>query len=139
MNTPAGCEGRRGVRLVGLARSGVTDQGPLSAIVVVTHDKVEGCEHGKEKSLELQESMTPVGGPFGVSERGPLGLWREDESLVIGHSRLLRCCSMPLRRRRAGWTRRTPRTLRAHLAPGGKEKKKRFSKDLELFRANWKN
>ena len=74
---------------MGLARSGVTDQGPLSAIVVVTHDKVEGCEHGKEKSLELQESMTPVGGPFGGTERGTLGFGREGEGLVLGgHSRL---------------------------------------------------
>jgi hypothetical protein len=28
--------------------------------------------------------MTPVGGPVGVSERGPLGLGREGEGLVIG-------------------------------------------------------
>jgi len=105
MYAPAGCGGRRGVRLVGLQRSGVIDESPFAAEVFVADDKVEGCEHGKEKSLELQESMTPVGGPFGVSERGPLGLGREDEGLVIGHSRLLRCCSMPLRCR-AGWERK---------------------------------
>ena len=102
MYAPAWCGGRRGVRLVGLARSCVIVESPFAAVVFVADDKVEGCEHGQEKSLELQESMTPVGGPFGVSDRGPLGLGREDEGLVIGHSRLLRCCSMPLRRRRAG-------------------------------------
>jgi hypothetical protein len=44
---------------------------------------------------------------------------------VLRHSRLLRYCSMPLRRRRAGWTCLVPRTLRAHLAAfsGGKEKR----------------
>ena len=117
MYTPAGCGGRRRVRLVGLARGGVTEQGPVAAVIVVADHKVKTCEHGKEKSLELQESMTPVGGPFGGTELGPLGLGREGESLaVVRHSRLLRCCSMPLRRRRAGWTRHVPRTLRAHLA-----------------------
>jgi hypothetical protein len=46
-------------------------------------DEVEGCEHGQEKSLELQEVMTPVGCPVGVSERGPLGLGQEGEGLVV--------------------------------------------------------
>ena len=74
---------------MGLACSGVIDKSPFTAVVVVADDKVEGCEHGKEKSLELQESMTPVGGPFGGTERGPLGLGREGEGLVVGrHSRL---------------------------------------------------
>ena len=79
MYTPAGCGGRRGVRLVGLACSCVIDESPFVAIVLVADDKVEGCEHGQEKSLELQKSMTPVGGPVDVSERGPLGLGREGE------------------------------------------------------------
>jgi hypothetical protein len=30
--------------------------------------------------------MTPVGCPVGVSERGPLGLGREGEGLVLRHS-----------------------------------------------------
>ena len=69
---------------MGLERSGVVDESPFDAVVLVADDKVEGCEHGQEKSLELQECMTPVGGPVGVSERGPLGLGREGEGLVIG-------------------------------------------------------
>jgi len=79
MYAPAWCGGRRGVRLVSLVRSGVIDESPFVAIVLVADDKVEGCEHGQEKSLELQKSMTPVGGPVDVSERGPLGLGREGE------------------------------------------------------------
>ena len=89
MYTPAGCGGRRRVRLVGLARGGVTEQGPVAAVIVVADHKVKTCEHGKEKSLELQESMTPVGGPFGGTELGPLGLGREGEGLVVRHSRRL--------------------------------------------------
>jgi hypothetical protein len=69
---------------VGLPRGGVIDESPFAAVVFVADDKVEGCEHGQEKSFELQESMTPVGGPVGVSERGPLGLGREGEGLVVG-------------------------------------------------------
>ena len=86
MYTPAGCGGRRRVRPVSLARGGVTEQGPVAAIIFVVNDKVKACEHGKEKSLELQESMTPVGGPFGGTELGPLGLGREGEGLVVRHS-----------------------------------------------------
>ena len=86
MYTPAGCGGRRRVRLVGLARGGVTEQGPVAAVILVADHKVKTCEHGKEKSLELQESMTPVGGPFGGTELGPLGLGREGEGLVVRHS-----------------------------------------------------
>jgi hypothetical protein len=71
---------------VGLPRGGVIDESPFAAVVVVADDKVKGCEHGREKSLELQESMTPVGGPVGGSERGPLGLGREGEGLVLRHS-----------------------------------------------------
>ena len=89
MYTPAGCGGRRRVRPVSLARGGVTEQGPVAAIIFVVNDKVKACEHGKEKSLELQESMTPVGGPFGGTELGPLGLGREGEGLVVRHSRRL--------------------------------------------------
>ena len=66
-----------------LAYSGVIDESPFAAVVFVADDEVEGCEHGLEKSLELQEGMTPVGGPVGVSERGPLGLGREGEGLVV--------------------------------------------------------
>jgi hypothetical protein len=40
--------------------------------------------------------MAPVGGPFSVGEREPLGLEREGKGLVLRHSRLLRCCSMLL-------------------------------------------
>ena len=83
MYTPAWCGGRRGVRLVGLPRGGVIDESPFTAVSVVADDKVKGCEHGQEKAFELQESMTPVGGPVGVSERGPLGLGREGEGLVL--------------------------------------------------------
>ena len=88
MYTPAGCGGRRRVRPVGLARGGVTEQGPVAAVILVADDKVKACEHGKEKSLELQESVTPVG-PFGGTELGPLGLGREGEGLVFRHSRRL--------------------------------------------------
>ncbi len=88
MYTPAGCGGRRRVRPVGLARGGVTEQGPVAAVILFADDKVKACEHGKEKSLELQESVTPVGGPFGGTELGPLGLGREGEGLVR-HSRRL--------------------------------------------------
>ena len=75
---------------MGLARGGVTEQGPVAAVIVVADHKVKTCEHGKEKSLELQEGVTPVGGQFGGTELGPLGLGREGEGLVIGgHFRLL--------------------------------------------------
>ena len=113
MYTPAGCGGRRRVRLVGLARGGVTEQGPVAAVIVVADHKVKTCEHGKEKSLELQESMTPVGGPFGGTELGPLGLGREGEGLVVRHSRRLHGDAF--------W---------------GVEKKKRSSRTLS---ANWEN
>jgi len=86
MYTPAGCGGRRRVRPVGLARGA---QGPVDAVILVADDKVQSCEHGEKKSLELQESMTPVGGPFGGTELGPLGLGREGEGLVVRHLRLL--------------------------------------------------
>ena len=72
-----------------LTRSGVTEQGPVDAIIFVINDKVKACEHRKEKSLELQERMTLVGGPFGGTELGPLGLGREGEGLVVRHSRRL--------------------------------------------------
>ena len=49
--------------------SGVVDERPFAAVVLVADDNVEGGEYGQEKSLELQESMTPVGGPVGISER----------------------------------------------------------------------
>ncbi len=87
MYAPAWCGGQRGVRLVGLPRGCVIDESPFTAVVVVADDKVKGCEHGQEKAFELQESMTPVGGPVGVSERGPLGLGREGEGLVLRHPR----------------------------------------------------
>ena len=102
MYTPAGCGGRRRVRLVGLARGGVTEQGPVAAVIVVADHKVKTCEHGKEKSLELQESMTPVGGPFGGTELGPLGLGREGEGLVVRHSRRLHGDDVYPRCRRTG-------------------------------------
>jgi hypothetical protein len=82
MYTPARCGGRRRVRPVGLARGGVTEQGPVASIILVADDEIKACEHGKEKLLELQESMTPVGGPFGGTELGPLGVGREGEGLV---------------------------------------------------------
>ena len=111
MYAPAGCGGRWRVRLVSLARGGVTEQGPVSAIIFVTDDKVKGCEHGEEKSLELQESMTPVGGPFGGTELGPLGLGREGEGLVLGGHRVKKkekkfSKSLPreLEELDAGWT-----------------------------------
>ena len=87
---PAGCRGRRGVRLVGLARGGVIEQSPFDAIIIVTNHEVEGGEHGYESALELQESITSVDrGPVGGTERGSLGLGREGEGLVVGrHSRL---------------------------------------------------
>ena len=74
---------------MGLARGGVTDQGPVAAVILVADHKVKTCEHGKEKSLELQEGVTSVGGPFGGTELGPLGLGREGEGLVVRHSRRL--------------------------------------------------
>ena len=74
---------------MGLARGGVTEQGPVAAVIVVADHKVKTCEHGKEKSLELQEGVTPVGGPFGGTELGPLGLGLEGEGLVVRHSRRL--------------------------------------------------
>ena len=124
MYTPAGCGGRRRVRPVGLARGGVTEQGPVAAVIVVADHKVKTCEHGKEKSLELQESMTPVGGPFGGTELGPLGLGREGEGLVVRHS--LHgdsfAVSMP--------------SKRFDAVSKGVEKKKEV---LELLSANWEN
>ncbi len=62
-----------------LARGGVVDECPFAAVILVADDKLEGGEHGHEKSLELQEGMTPIGSPVGVNERGPLGLVREDK------------------------------------------------------------
>jgi hypothetical protein len=95
---------------VGLARSGVIDESPFAAVVFVADDKVEGCEHGQDKSLELQESMTPVGGPVGVSERGPLGLGRKVRALLsVGildrclHSGVLPplpACSLPKKKKK---------------------------------------
>ena len=113
MYTPAGCGGRRRVRPVGLARGGVTEQGPVAAVILVADHKVKTCEHGKEKSLELQESMTPVGGPFGGTELGPLGLGREGEGLVFRHSRRLH-----------GDARRLPAMP---FAVGRRKEKKKFS------------
>jgi hypothetical protein len=98
---------------VGLARSGAIDKSPFTAIIVVADDKVEVCEHGKEKSLELQESMTPVGGPFGGTERGPLGLGREGEGLVFGgHSRL-----RPSFHLAAGWKKRKEVLEKSRILP----------------------
>ena len=77
MHAPALRKGWRRVHLVSLARGGVVDERPFAAVIFVADDKVEVSEHGQEKSPELQEGMTPVGGPVGVSERGPLGLVRE--------------------------------------------------------------
>ena len=122
MYTPAGCGGRRRVRLVGLARGGVTEQGPVAAVIVVADHKVKTCEHGKEKSLELQEGVTPVGGPFGGTELGPLGLGREGEGLVFRHSRRLH-----------GDARRLPAMP---FAVGRRKEKKRSSRTLS---ANWEN
>ena len=101
MYTPAGCGGRRRVRPVGLARGGVTEQGPVAAVILVADNKVQSCEHGEKKSLELQESMTPVGGPFGGTELGPLGLGREGEGLVR-HSRRLHGDAFAVSRRLHG-------------------------------------
>ena len=42
MHAPAWCRGRRGVRLVGLAHSGVVDERPLAAVVLVADEKVKG-------------------------------------------------------------------------------------------------
>ena len=106
---------------MGLARGGVTEQGPVAAVIVVADHKVKTCEHGKEKSLELQESMTPVGGPFGGTELGPLGLGREGEGLVFRHSRRLH-----------GDARRLP----AMPFAVGRRKEKRSSRTLS---ANWEN
>ena len=72
---------------MGLARGGVTDQGPVAAVILIADHNVKTCEHGQEKSLELQEGVTPVGLPFGGTERGPLVLGREGEGLR--HSRRL--------------------------------------------------
>ena len=127
MYTPAWCGGRRGVRLVGLPRGGVIDESPFTAVVVVADDKVKGCEHGQEKAFELQESMTPVGGPVGVSERGPLGLGREGEGLVLRHSRS-RMCTL----RRAGPRRRSLVVARSLC---GRKEKRSFG----TSRANWES
>jgi hypothetical protein len=89
MHALAWRRGWRGVRLVGLARGGVVDERPFAAVILIADDKVEGGEHGHEKSLELQEDMTPVGDPVGVSERGPLGLVLEGKGhlgMVDRHS-----------------------------------------------------
>ena len=87
MYTPAGCGGRGRVCPVDLARGGVTDQGPVAAIILIADYYVKTCEHGQEKSLELQKGGALVGLPFGGSERGPLVLGREGEGLR--HSRRL--------------------------------------------------
>jgi hypothetical protein len=72
---------------VGLARGGVTDQGPVASVVLIADHNVKTCEHGQEKSLELQKGGALVGLPFGGTERGPLELGREGEGLW--HSRRL--------------------------------------------------
>ncbi len=38
---------------MGLAHGGVVDERPFAAVIFVADDKVEGGEHGHEKSLEL--------------------------------------------------------------------------------------
>ena len=43
-----------------LARGGVVDECPVSAVILVADDKVEGGEHGREKYLELQEGVELV-------------------------------------------------------------------------------
>ena len=40
---------RRGVRLVSFARGSIVDERPVSAVVIVADDKVEGREQGREK------------------------------------------------------------------------------------------
>jgi len=112
---------------VGLPRGGVIDESPFTAVGVVADDKVKGCEHGQEKAFELQESMTPVGGPVGVSERGPLGLGREGEGLVLRHSRS-RMCTL----RRAGPKRRSLVVARSIC---GRKEKRSFG----TSRANWES
>ena len=87
MYTPAGGGGRGRVRPMGLARGGVTDQGPVASVVLIADHNVKTCEHGQEKSLELQKGGALVGLPFGGTERGPLELGREGEGLR--HSRRL--------------------------------------------------
>ena len=87
MDAPAGCGGRGRVRPMGLARGGVTDQGPVASVVLIADHDVKTREHGQEKSLELQKGGALVGLPFGGTERGPLELGREGEGLR--HSRRL--------------------------------------------------
>ena len=53
MHVLAWRRGWRGVRLVGFARGGVVDERPFAAVILIADDKVEGGEHGHEKSLEL--------------------------------------------------------------------------------------
>ena len=141
---PVGCRGRRGVRLVGLARGGVIC--PFVAIVIVTNHEVEGGEHGYESALELQEGITPVDrGPVGGTERGPLGLGREGEGLVVRrHSRRLhgdarRLPAMPTSRCLRD-ARRLPAmptsTARRRLLFDWRRKEKRSSRTLS---ANWEN
>ena len=47
---PSTWSGRwRGVRLVSFARGSIVDERPVSAVVIVADDKVEGGEQGREK------------------------------------------------------------------------------------------
>jgi hypothetical protein len=109
MHALAWRRGRRGVRLVGLARGGVVDERPFAAVIFVADDKVEVSEHGQEKSPELQEGMMPVGGPVGVSERGPLGLGREDKGHLVMDGRHFWPCGQVEKEKRI------PRTLSREL------------------------
>ena len=77
MHAPAWRRVWRGVRLMSVVCGGVVDERPVAAVILVANDKVEGGEHGREKSLELQEGMAIVVGPVSASERGTFGLVRE--------------------------------------------------------------
>jgi len=114
MHAPSWRRGRRRVRLVSLARGSVVDERPFAAVILVADDKVEGCEHGREKSLELQEGMTLVGSPVRSSERGSLGLVRQGKVLVIViRSSLIGACSSPKKKKKK-------RTSGTPLYPSGR-------------------
>ena len=56
MYAPAWCGGRRGVRLVGLPRSGVIDESPFAAVVVVADDKSRAVNIDRRRRLNFRKA-----------------------------------------------------------------------------------
>ena len=56
MYTPAGCGGRRRVRPVGLARGGVTEQGPVAAVILVPITKSRPVNMERRSRLNFRKA-----------------------------------------------------------------------------------